>query len=204
MSSIIISGAVEGVTDEVVLRSLITAIGAQPGPVYGKKGKDDLKKHLVSYNQAAKYQPWCILLDLDQDNVCAPGLRQELLPDPAEQMCFRIVIRSVEAWLMADRERLATFLAIGLSNIPTDVEALSNPKETMVNLARRSRKCAIKQDMEPRQGSGRSVGPRYAARIIEFVTDTTHGWRPLVAAQYADSLQRCLHCLHTMGQALPD
>jgi hypothetical protein len=196
---LIISGAVEGVTDEVVLRSLIQAAGLSVGTVYGKQGKDHLKKNLAAYNQAARYTPWCVLLDLDQDADCAPLLCSALLPEPGGWMCLRIVVRSIEAWLMADREQLAAFLSIPVSRIPTDVEAVERPKETLINLAARSRRRAIKEDMVPREGSGRSVGPGYTAQIIEFVTDQERGWRPLVAAAHADSLRRCMDCLRRLG-----
>jgi hypothetical protein len=53
-----ISGVVEGATDEVVLRALIAAAGLETSVVYGKMGKDQLKKNLVAYNQAAQYNPW--------------------------------------------------------------------------------------------------------------------------------------------------
>lgn len=196
-----ISGAVEGVTDEAVLRSLLQAAGFQLAVVYGLKGKDQIKRNLSAYNQAARFGLWCVLLDLDQETECAPALCARLLPEPGAGMCFRMVVRSIEAWLMADRERLASFLSVSPSHIPRDVEQIAHPKETMVNLARRSRKRAIREDMVPRPGSGRSVGPAYTARLIEFITDPERGWRPLAAANVADSLRRCLHCLERLRKS---
>jgi hypothetical protein len=193
-----ISGAVEGMTDEMVLRSLIATVGAEPGTIVDMRGKDRLKKHLNAYNQASHYSPWCILLDLDRDADCAPSLCTHLLPERGTWMCFRVVVRSIEAWLMADRAHLAQFLSVAMARIPADVESIDQPKEVMVNLARHSRRPAIQQDMVPRPGSGRSVGPAYTARLIEFVTNQEQGWRPQVAANSADSLRRCLQCLQHM------
>ena len=48
----IISAAVEGVMDEVVLRSLIHHVGAQPGGFYGKHGKQYLLKYIQAYVRA--------------------------------------------------------------------------------------------------------------------------------------------------------
>lgn len=194
----VISGTVEGDVDEAVLRSLIRAVDGQPGPIYGKQGKYRLKQQIRSYNQAAFHQPWCVLVDLDYDADCAPALLNILLPEPAPGMCLRIVVREVEAWLMADRERLCRFLSIGMSRISDNVESIPKPKETMVNLARHSRSRAIRQDMVPRESSGRAVGPGYTARLIEFVTDEQSGWRPLVAADHSESLRRCLNCLQRL------
>jgi len=93
---------------------------------------------------------------------------------------------------MADSETLASFLGISRAIIPKDPEGLVDPKREMVNLARRSRKEAIRKDMVPRQGSGRPVGPAYASRMIEYVQNY---WRPEVAARRADSLGRAIACL---------
>ena len=45
-AAVVISGAVEGLVDEAVLRVLIRHVGASAGPVYGKHGKDYLLKNL--------------------------------------------------------------------------------------------------------------------------------------------------------------
>lgn len=181
------SAAVEGPSDEAVLRRVVEHLGAVLGPVYGKNGKTTLLKQLHSYNQAAQYQPWIILIDLDRDAECAPPARMQWLPTAAVHMCFRIVVREVKSWLLADRETLADFLGVALSRIEVNPEALDDPKATMVNLARRSRRRAIRKDMVPRPGSGRSEGPAYTSRLIEYAQDS---WRPDIASQHADSLQR--------------
>ena len=98
-----IMAAVEGVLDEVVVRKLILAAGAQPGTIYGKKGKPYLHQKIEGFNNAAQYRPWIVLADLDRDAECAPPLRNDWLPSPAALMCFRIAVRAVEAWLMAER-----------------------------------------------------------------------------------------------------
>lgn len=107
-------------------------------------------------------------------------------------------MRQIEAWLFADRERLARFLSVASSRIPQDPESLDNPKQTMVNLARQSRRRQIIEDMVPRPNSGRNVGPAYTSRLIEFVQDATNGWNPGVASRLSDSLNRCLRCLHQL------
>ena len=103
-------------------------------------------------------------------------------------MCFRVAVRQIEAWLLADSERLARFLSIAIARVPVDPEALDNPKETLVNLARHSRRRDIREDMVPRPRSGRSVGAAYTSRLIEFAETQ---WRPEIAAERADSLRRC-------------
>lgn len=60
----IVSVAVEGDTDEAVVQRLIRHIGAEPGPVYGRNGKPDLRARVEGYNHAARRGPWLILVDL--------------------------------------------------------------------------------------------------------------------------------------------
>ena len=195
LTRIIVSAAVEGPTDEAVLRRLIGEAGAQPGAVYGKKGKHHLLNRLAGYNNAARLRPWAVLVDLDQDADCAPPAKAKWLSSPAKLMCFSIAVRQVEAWLLADAKGLAEFLSVSASRIPANPEALANPKGEMIRLARRSRRRAIRIDMVPREGSGRIEGPAYASRLIEFAC--AH-WRPKVAAGRADSLRRCLHRLERL------
>ena len=190
-----ISAVVEGRVDEAVLRAVIRFAGAVPGPVYGKHGKQFIQKNLAGYNRAAVDTPWVILVDLDWDADCPPPLLQMWLPQPAPKMCFRVAVREIEAWLLADRTRMAEFLGVHFRRIPADVEALPDPKYTVLQLARLSRQRAIREDMLPPPGSGRDVGPAYNSRLIQFVTDRRKGWRPEVAAQASESLRRCLRCL---------
>ena len=195
-----IAAVAEGHLDEAVLRAVIRHAGGIPGPVYGKHGKQYIRKNLHGYNQAANHAPWLVLVDLDQDADCAPPFRATWLLRPAPMMCFRVAVREVEAWLLADRRRIAEFLGVDSRNVPTDVEAIPDPKHTVLQLAHVSRRKAIRQDMVPRPGSGREVGPAYNSRLIQFVTDSKKGWRPEVAAGTSESLRRCLNCLGRLVQ----
>lgn len=191
-----ISAAVEGVTDEAVARVLIQHAGGIPGAVYGKSGKQHLREKIAGYNNAARHGPWFVLVDLDQEADCAPPVRMDWVAAPAPLLCFRVAVRAVEAWLLADGEALAGFLGVSKRIIPADPDDLPAPKEMLVNLARRSRRKAIREDMVPREGSGRSVGPAYPSRLIEFVT--AH-WRPATASRYSESLERAVACLRTLA-----
>lgn len=193
---VVISAAVEGIVDEAVVRRLIVQVGATPGAVYGKQGKTFLRERVAGYNRAARHAPWIILVDLDRDADCAPPLRLAWLPDVAPLLCFRVVVRQLETWLLADTEHLAAFLGVALSRVPGNPEGLEYPKITMVNLARTSRRSAIREDMVPREGSGRRVGPAYSSRLIEFVSSS---WRPSEAARRSESLRRALECLERLS-----
>jgi hypothetical protein len=115
-------------------------------------------------------------------------------------MRLRVAVRAVESWLMADVESISDFLAVAPSRLPLDPDLDPYPKQTFVNVARKSRKRAIREDIVPRQGSGARVGPGYAGRLIEFATQH---WRPDQAAQRSDSLRRCLDALLTLQSWVP-
>jgi hypothetical protein len=190
-----IPAAVEGILDEAVTQKLIIEVGGRPGTVYGKNGKPSLRRQIQGFNNAARQRPWLVLVDLDNDAECAPLLCAQWLPLLAPYLCFRVAVRQVEAWLMADAESLASFLGVSPNRIPVNPEQLDHPKREMVNLASRSRRQAIRKDMVPREGSGRSVGPAYASRLIEYVQNS---WRLDVAGRQAESLRRAIACLRRM------
>lgn len=199
---IIIQGAVEGLVDEAVLQRLIAHVGATVGPIYGKRGKPHLRQRIRGYNQAAWHSPWLVLIDLDQDADCAAQLCPVWLSDPAPMMRFRIAVRAIESWILADRERLARFLSVAPSRLPLNPEEVLSPKRALVELSRYSRRREIRDDMVPSPGSEREVGPGYSSRVIEFVLDAGDGWRPDVAAQYSDSLHRCIVRLRELAGRL--
>jgi len=92
-----ISCAVEGPVDEAILRVLLNYCGIRPAGIYGKRGKSFLRQKVHSYNQAASYYPWIILVDLNHEAECAPALRTLWLPNPAPGMFFRIAIECLSA-----------------------------------------------------------------------------------------------------------
>ena len=183
--------AVEGLVDAAVLRRICDDLGIAVSSVYGKKGKNHIQKSIAGYNQAAKRSCWIVLVDLDGDS-CPGALRQSWLPTPASGMCFRVAVREVEAWLMADTERISRFLSVSKGIVPRGVDNLKSPKDELVNIARRSRRSKIRSEMVPRIGSGRRVGTAYSSRLIEYASSPSSGWRPEAARSNSSSLDRCL------------
>jgi hypothetical protein len=197
MDASILSAAVEGNLDEVVLRKIADYVGFSIGPVYGLKGKPHLLKSLLGYNNAAQFGPWIIILDLDRDYECAPEALTGWLPKPAENMYCRVAVRAIEAWLLADRDRIAEMLGISVQRIPREPDLLNDPKRHLVDLARKSNRGETKASIVPRPGSGRSVGPNYNAKMVDFVT--AGRWRINTARSSSVSLQRTLDRLQELA-----
>lgn len=182
--------AVEGLLDEVVGSKILTTLGVGAHTVVGREGKASLLKRLASFNRSAASMTWVVLVDLDHDAECAPPAAQTWLPKPAPRMVFRIAVREIESWLLADRESVAKFLGCPKALVPRDPDAVADPKQAVVNLARKSSQRAIREGLVPRGGSGRNEGPTYTSDVSEYVR---RQWRPDVAARNSDSLRRCLH-----------
>jgi hypothetical protein len=181
--------AVEGVIDAAVLQRVLDTEGFDTYAVYGLRGKTNLDASLVAFNNAAQFSPWLVVRDLDHDDVCGAALAKTLMPAPGKWMRFRIAVRETEAWLLADPESLAGYLRVRRALVPADPEGLSDPKQALVNLARRSRSQTIVADMVPRPGLSVEVGPAYTARVSEFALQH---WRPDIAAEGSPSLRRCI------------
>ncbi len=163
-----ISVAVEGISDEAVVRRLIGTRGADIHRVQVQQGKSNLRRALPGYNSAAQGDPWLVLVDLDQDFACAPLRVADWLPQAGQFMRFRVVVRQIEAWLLADTDRFSDFFGVARAALPALPDDLPDAKVTVLTLVAGSSRRAIREDMVPRPGSGRRVGPAYTSRLIEL------------------------------------
>lgn len=190
---------VEGDTDRPVAHKLAQDAGfdLSAKDVIDSGGKSQLDLRVHGYNRAARGSPWFVLRDLDSDERCAGRVVADLIGRPARWMSFRLAIREVESWLLADQEAIAEFLGIDPRQVPTDPDAEANPKQALVDLARRSPSASLRQGMVPRPGEARSVGPLYAFNVIQFGTST---WDVGRAAQRSDSLRRARVALKKLAR----
>ena len=193
------SAAVEGVLDEGVLRRILVDLDLGLDRVFGQKGKAFLRERIGGFNHDARFRPWIVVVDLDRDAECPAALVEDWLPQPAHLMCFRVAVRELESWLLADTEALAGFLGIRKILIPAGPDLLDDPKQVLVSLAAKARRADIRRDLVPRPASGRSIGPGYTSRMLEFVQDH---WSPAVAEINSDSLRRCRARLRDLGRKL--
>jgi hypothetical protein len=193
-----ISGAVEGQSDEAVLRRIVIDCGADVHRVQIQNGKAGLRRALPGYNAAAQHDPWLVLVDLDRAFACPALLVQDWLRAPSLYMRFRVVVRQIESWLLADSDRFATFFSVPRTALPDRPDDLPDAKAALLAIVAKSRRTAIREDMLPSPRSGRRVGPAYTSRIIEFSSNTTVGWRPDEAAVRSSSLAGCLTRLNEL------
>jgi hypothetical protein len=189
--------AVEGLLDAAVVRRLFAHSGITLGRAYGGNGKGDILKRLPNWNQAARHSPWFVLVDLDREP-CASVAVKDWLPSPGALMRFRIAVKEVESWLMADRSGLAAFLGID-AEIPADSDGLPDPKSRLLDLCRSSKVSSVKKDMLPRDNYKSLEGPAYASRLAHFVTNR---WDVKEAGKHSPSLDKCLKALKNFRKVL--
>jgi hypothetical protein len=160
--------------------------------IYNRGGNGYLKKNINGFNNAARGVPYLVGTDLDRYDCPLALIADWLAHTKHHNLLIRVAVHEAEAWVLADREGFATFLGISVAKIPEDVEALPKPKETLIQLARTSRKRHVRDDICPPPHSTSKVGPNYNARLGGFVSQS---WNPDVARLKSPSLNRTINRL---------
>jgi len=191
--------AVEGNLDEAVLRRILRemATGRVPAPCYGHHGKDYLRKLVFRLNPRELTTPWIIMVDLDCD-LCPPDLI-EGWTDPRRnpQILIRVAVREVESWLLAHRDGIAGYLGVEKRRIPLDPDSVEKPKELLIDLAKRSKRKAIREDLVPAPRSTSKIGKGYNSALRGFVERT---WDISKARQRSQSLDAAIRAISQLVQ----
>lgn len=161
----------------------------------GKKGRGFIKSRINDFNNQSNNLPFFVLADLDTDS-CVPGLKERWLKRPCrDNLIFRIAIREVEAWLLADDRGFSQFLNLDPAYIRKEVDfpdMVMNPKEKLIFLVERSRKKELKKDIVRKENTVFKQGPGYNTRLTEYVLNY---WDIERASVRSDSLKRALKAI---------
>lgn len=162
----------------------------------GGKGNGYLKQKLPKLIELANSIPVFLLTDLDRLE-CPPALINEWSGGRSmpPTMLFRIAVREVESWLLADRNAFADFIGVSPNKIPLSPESIDDPKQVLLGLVRRYGNRAIKSEILPAPNSRSSVGLGYNQTLGRFVMDK---WEPRRAVENSDSLARAYARLHEL------
>ena len=160
--------------------------------IYNRGGNGYLRRIMEGLNNAAKGVPFLVGTDLDRYE-CPAALIADWLRHPKHHnLLIRVAVREAEAWVLADRQAFANFLGIKITSVPADVEALPNPKESLIQLARTTRRKQLRDDICPPRHSTSKIGPNYNARLSSFVSTS---WDPNSARLNSRSLDRTINRL---------
>lgn len=192
--------AVEDRVSEVVAQRISEAAGLTVCQTIGLKGNSYLRNKANALNQTARGFPILLLTDQDRHANCPASIIGDWLASQAEpNLLFRVAVMEVESWVLADAEPLGRFLGVPLNKITRAPDLLADPKAHLVELARRSRKRRIREDIvpTPTARSTRKVGAGYNSLVPEFVLGF---WRPAEARRHSPSLHRAMKRLEELAR----
>ncbi|MDR2148931.1 MAG: hypothetical protein LBE91_21020 [Tannerella sp.] len=184
---------VEDILQEITMRKLLAVYRNDITivSVSGNCGNSYIKNNVRTFNEASRYLPHLILTDLDR-KICAPLLKQEWINfEIHKNMLFRIAEKEIDAWILSDREGFARWMSIPVNKIPLNTQSIEDPKQFIINLARRSRKKVIK-DIVP-VGTAKQ-GPGYNILLQRFIM--LH-WDSEKAADSNRSLKKAIERIKT-------
>ena len=186
--------AVEDLLGEVVAQVLLEGSGRKfaVGNCIGHKGFGYLKKNISAFNKSAKGIPILVFTDLDRGE-CAPLLIADWLPNPKHHnLIFRVAVREVESWLLADRDSISKFLGVSVAELPQNPDEILDPKALVINLAEKSRKRTIRKAIVPARKSTAKIGPDYNG-MLSFFAQTD--WSLDNAIKNSPSLSRAYRAI---------
>lgn len=178
---------VEDVLSQHALSRILSSLNKQVRYVYGNTGCGFIDSKIEGFNHASKHWPVIVLRDLDH-HPCPGAFASSLLPNKHPTLIFRIVVREVEAWLLADRAGFSRFIGVKEDRIPTNSEDILNPKEFLIELAK-SGKRSIRDQIVPDNNSAGFYGKNYNGCLIRYIHS---GWDIENASQHSRSLTKLL------------
>lgn len=78
----------------------------------------------MGWNRAAKGTPFVVLTDLDTAPCPGELIKSWLANDQHPNLLFRVAVREVESWLMADTDNFAHYIATRKTLMPEDPDGL--------------------------------------------------------------------------------
>jgi hypothetical protein len=197
--------AVEGDTDEPFAARLVKAAGLSVDRTIVLYGHGDLDSRVARWCHPSNHRPMLVLRDFNPNfgTPCPPALLTHLIGAGPHSVTtvVRIAERELEAWLLADREGVATYFHVPVQAIPTSPDGETDPKRTLVNLCRRSSSSRIRRGMVPDPRGGRQVGPEFTGLLLGFGGGT---WSVERARQASPSLDRAVGAIERMGRHLAE
>ena len=159
--------ATEDELSEKVGLRLAGEVGLEVGTCLRRNGFGYLKSRISNFCQMARQHPVLLITDLDQ-KACASGLMNDWLGELGrpDNLVFRIAVREVESWLLADHEAMRILLG-PKGTLPFAPDNLIDPKQALLTLAMGASR-DVKEDLLAQRGSIASQGIGYNARLGDF------------------------------------
>jgi hypothetical protein len=193
--------ATEDSLSEAVGYRLLAEVGPdiEVGLTFRKNGFGYLKVNIEKFCNIAQRSPLLLITDLDKAK-CAASLISKWMVSRTcpDNLIFRVAVREIEAWLLADHVGMKKLLVAGATDLPKDPDLLPDPKQVLLKLARKAPR-AVQSDLVVESGAIASQGLGYNHRMGDFVRNT---WDPKRAELCSDSLCQTLNRLRQMAEGL--
>ena len=181
--------ATEDELSEVVGQKLVNDAGAGLTVTLRLRrgGFGYLRSRMRNFCELAHRMPVLLLTDLDTAQ-CPMTLigdwsRNNAIPD---RLIFRVAVRQVESWLLADRESIANLFKVSLRRLPGNPDILPDAKRFLLQLAGHAPR-QVREELLAVRGAAASQGLGYNTLLSDFVRSR---WNPSRAATRSDSLKR--------------
>jgi hypothetical protein len=184
--------AVEDELSEAVgIRIIRETLGADMAvQVLRKSGFGYLRSKLRNFSNMSKHYAVLMITDLDRE-LCAPSLKAKWFAgvEQPEKFVFRVAVREVESWLLADAPQLAGFLGVQEAVIPRDPDSVDDPKASLIQIARKAKR-ELREDIVPDRSTKAKQGLGYNRALCPFVV---RNWNVRYAVTNSESLKRACH-----------
>lgn len=153
------------------------------------RGFGYIKNNINFYNKSSARTTYLVVIDLDNEP-CPIKIIQDWLDDAkGENLLFRVAIREIESWIVADVQNFSKFLHLREKKLRKDVDEIADPKNYIFNLINNSK---IRQlsGICPR-GTAR-IGDDYNEKLSKFVKSS---WNPQLAMVNSSSLKKTIKML---------
>ncbi|EMU6899336.1 DUF4276 family protein [Serratia bockelmannii] len=163
-------------TEDVLTEEIITKIILSNGRFeiihkLGKRGNGYLISKLNNFNELSRGLIVVVVFDLDL-KPCPVRFKEELertVANKSDNLKLVISVREVESWILADREGFGSYFKISKDKIDRTPDALLDPKDKIINLARYSKDSAVKRGIPPVAGAASKVGLSYNRLLTDFI-----------------------------------
>jgi hypothetical protein len=161
----------------------------------GKKGNGYLRRKLPNFLEISLHKPVLLITDLDREK-CAPSLKKKWATRKVpKNLLFRVAVREVEAWLLADHVALKKLFGKKVSRFPARPDEVDDPKRTLLKLAEKAPR-VIRNELLAQSGNIAGQGLGYNSCLSDFVATA---WSPLRAKERSDSLRRTCERLQMLA-----
>ena len=134
-----------------------------------KGGFGYLRSRLNNFYQIARRQPVLLITDLNSYPCAAALIAEWSRRIPRNDgLLFRVAVREIESWLLADHEAMRSLLGSRATRLPEHPDTLADPKRTLLDLAKVAPR-HVRTDLRAEVGAIAAQGLGYNRVLADWV-----------------------------------